>query len=147
MKSFTMSDRLKFRVFDIKYNQMYYKAQIGNVDPLDGENYTAHTLWITPDKVDYPCKPHWTHFDEHCDMIIMQSTGMKDKKRTLIYEGDLVRNIYDNIVYLVIWDKDTAGFRLKLNHSKRMILSCSEELVETIGNIYENPTLLENEEV
>lgn len=74
---------------------------------------------------------------------LMQSTGLKDKNGTEIYEGDIVKNIYDEI-YVVKWFD--AGFYLEERYNGGFDYS---ELhfgnnKEVIGNIYENPELLED---
>lgn len=81
---------------------------------------------------------------------ICQCTGLKDKNSNLIWENDIVRTIYDGIehIYQVIWDKSELDF--KATNGKEFYktnfeyLPCCEE-VEVIGNIFDNPELLESE--
>ncbi|MDS3910716.1 YopX family protein [Staphylococcus hominis] len=77
------------------------------------------------------------------NVVIMMSTRLKDKNGTEIYEGDIVKNIYDEI-YVVKWLD--AGFYLEERYNGGFDYS---ELhfgnnKEVIGNIYENPELLED---
>ncbi len=77
------------------------------------------------------------------NVVIMMSTRLKDKNGTEIYEGDIVKNIYDEI-YVVKWFD--AGFYLEERYNGGFDYS---ELhfgnnKEVIGNIYENPELLED---
>lgn len=77
------------------------------------------------------------------NVVIMMSTRLKDKNGTEIYEGDIVKNIYDEI-YVVKWFD--AGFHLEERYNGGFDYS---ELhfgnnKEVIGNIYENPELLED---
>ena len=89
-----------------------------------------------------------TTFSHSCTSMenfeLMQSTGLKDKNGTEIYEGDIVKNIYDEI-YVVKWfdadfhleEKYNGGFdyfELHFGNNK-----------EVIGNIYENQDLMEDE--
>lgn len=79
----------------------------------------------------------------HSSVELMQSTGLKDKNGTEIYEGDIVKNIYDEI-YVVKWFD--AGFYLEERYNGGFDYS---ELhfgnnKEVIGNIYETPELLED---
>ncbi|MGV9027470.1 YopX family protein [Lactococcus lactis] len=83
--------------------------------------------------------------------IIMQSTGLKDKNGVEIYEGDVIncRNSFRNPMtgsgslsinrdFKIIFENGefkAKGFDIRLKN----ILSYSE----VIGNIYENPELLE----
>lgn len=78
---------------------------------------------------------------------IGQYTGLKDKNGKEIYEGDIISNGYENC--LVVWVKEIAGFMLKLlikeyenkEWTNPMIDLKNDE--EVIGNIYDNPELLE----
>lgn len=82
---------------------------------------------------------------------ICQCTGLKDKNGKLIWENDIVRTIYDGIehIYQVIWDKSELDFKAtngkEFYKSNFEYLPCCEE-VEVIGNIFDNPELLESEE-
>ena len=74
---------------------------------------------------------------------LMQYTGLKDKNGVEIYEGDIVRLIYDNIehIYQIIFDKEELDFKAtngEKNYGKNFqYLGCCEE-IEIMGNIYEN---------
>ena len=88
------------------------------------------------------------------NVIIMQSTGLFDKSGKEIYEGDVVQfeDCYEASDFLYIntgiieWCQ--GGFHITNRHSVTMEdLLCEESLdVEIIGNIYENPELLEVKE-
>ncbi len=78
------------------------------------------------------------------DVILLQYTGLKDIKNKEIYEGDILKYLnykgYEEIIE-VWWDNDMAGF----NFGNRN-LSFIKNKLEIIGNIYENPELLEVEQ-
>lgn len=73
---------------------------------------------------------------EQENFIVMQYTGLKDKNRVEIYEGDIVVEGYKGKygTYEVKWDK--IGFNLGSEDGRDY---------EVIGSIYENPELLERE--
>ena len=80
--------------------------------------------------------------DGSIDRVVMMSTSLKDINGTEIYEGDIVKNEYAE-TYVVKWLD--AGFYLEERYNGGFDYS---ELhfgnnKEVIGNIYENPELLE----
>ena len=79
------------------------------------------------------------------DIILMQYTGLKDRSGTEIYEGDIVED--DSSRYQVMYHAD--GFYLHSTYDPDdMLLQLRHAytLSEVIGNIYENPELLEKRE-
>ncbi len=74
-------------------------------------------------------------FDWEVDTILMQFTSLKDKNETEIYEGDIIYHTTLNTYYIVEWIDKTHEFRL---HNKSQ-----QEYLEVIGNVHENPELLE----
>lgn len=78
---------------------------------------------------------------DHRKYPVMQYTGLKDKKGKEIYEGDILKhNLWDADV--VIWE--APCFRGK--NDERDVFLAHHQLNRTriIGNIYENPELLDN---
>ena len=82
--------------------------------------------------------------DGSIDRVVMMSTGLKDINDTEIYEGDIIKNSYDEI-YTVKWFD--AGFYLeeKYNGGFDYHELHFGDNKKVIGNIYENPELLEDE--
>ena len=65
-----------------------------------------------------------------------QCTGLKDKNGKLIFEGDIISRGEDRGV--IKYDDETASYYIRWKESETFIEDC-----EVIGNIYENPELLE----
>lgn len=83
---------------------------------------------------------------------VIQCTGMKDKNGRLIFEGDLLRftnSDNEQSIYKVFYDDVYAGYRIQemgLGGLDEMSnWEDSREYFEVIGNIHDNPELLEAE--
>ncbi|NIB76441.1 hypothetical protein E3V25_09780 [Streptococcus pseudopneumoniae] len=98
---------------------------------------------------------------EKSELILMQSTGLKDKNGVEIFEGDVVsRNSgMPSVVKFGKWIyEEDFGYKIKnigfhLNSSydddewfQAMDYEDIRKNYEVIGNIYENPELLEDKE-
>lgn len=140
-----MSRIIKFRAWDKGYKFMTNKVLVGNTDSKD-ENYTAHSVWIEPEFVDYECEPGWMNFDEHSNIILMQYTGLKDKNGLEIYEGDiLIGKNYDITkpkYFIGVVEYDWNRFVVKAKRFPQYDLNTT---LEVIGNIHQNQNLLESE--
>lgn len=131
-----MQDRFKFRYFNKYANKMVKPENWQNVDGI------------------YECIKQQVCFDEDIaplpydhignGLVFMQSTGLKDKNGKLIYEGDIIKDlIVPEHPYIVEWFK--GAFKLKSTVSNSY-LKFDTTQQEVIGNIYENPELLEGKQ-
>lgn len=79
------------------------------------------------------------------DVVVEQFTGLKDKNEREIFEGDII--CFCNSIYLeVIWDEDEARFDIENRDFRRgcyVFNKHSASEMEIVGNIHENPELLE----
>ena len=131
---------LKFRVWDSIDRQMFYDTtkELTSVRVIDGKIFVMRIGGFFNEGT-----PIWT---EEKSVIVMQYTGLKDKKGKEIFEGDIIKaREKDTKPYTapIIWGKvifqdDIAQFSVY-----QMPFYALQEL-EVIGNIYEHPSLLES---
>lgn len=122
--------QIKFRCWDIYNKEMLDVQELDYEDSYNGQPMVRTTMYN-----DY--------FDTE-DMILMQFTGLHDKNGKEIYEGDIVKYmaiadgeqtdkvIFDRGTFVVDYSEDYKQPINEINH-------CAE----VIGNLYENPELLE----
>ena len=112
-----MQDRFKFRCWD-DYNREMLDLQEQDTNPYNISDFAQHN--------------------------IMQCTGLKDKNGKLIYELDIVKiNDYNRPIEVRF-----KGLGFELYRSPDNLVGYHNdkyfpESIEVIGNIYENPELLE----
>lgn len=130
--------QIKFRAWDKSGDGMFANIHNG-IDFDDGSHYPFNQF-LNP------------FTDDSHDWVVMQSTGLKDKNGKEVYEGDIVLCERDErCPHEVIWAEDNGGTffggmpgfnlsGLKRNCGSGYAWSGDEEV---IGNIYENPELLQ----
>ena len=108
---------------------------------IQGVDHISYARWvdISNDKIRYEVIPE----------TVGQFTGLTDKNGKKIFEGDIVRfshEAYDeDFIGAVIFDECESGFILK-NGDGWVGFSYIGECYEVIGNIHDNPELLEKVE-
>lgn len=126
-----MNDRFRFRVWDIKNNR--------------------YAQFIYENFYEYLTMPN------RC--VVEQCTGLKDENGTLIYEGDIVECFYDHfdgnftekkVTGVVKWgvgewsvQNEKKGDWYFLSYANYEEKHLQSDSVKVIGNINENPELLE----
>lgn len=127
----------KFRAWDKTRNEMNYKIMVGNCDLSDG-NWTCPIIWIEE-------KKDWLHFDDDYECI-MQSTGLIDKNGKEVFVGDIIK-CTRGCLHEVYIEKEYGGTyfggmpAVYLKGLREGYAWTEHEKI--IGNIYENPELLE----
>lgn len=128
----------KFRAYDSSsYKRMYQpdEVMVGNGD-----------IWIIDED---SCDNEWI---VNNDLHLMQSTGVFDDECREIFEGDIlgVESDEGTLNVNVFWDEEHALFifESKQHNEKEALAELLEDNsypFEILGNIYENPELLEVE--
>lgn len=134
--------KIKFRAFEIDSKEMLLPSTDNNNGYFFSgfnEGYLKVATSLYSDDVDY---------------VLMQYTGLKDKNKVEIYEGDIISfakgvlSSREENRGSVIWDEKEYVIRNEhgyLNYpSKQAELWGWLKHIEVIGNIYENPELLSN---
>jgi len=136
-----MSRPIKFRAWDSNHQEMYTD------DLLVGEDGVLLTLDVLLVNESYAGASYLGVGYE--GFVIMQYTGLKDKNGTEIYEGDVVLEHTGEakpfIRWHVMWLESRYILRALNSDALDRYLSHNPEHMqpEVIGNIYENPNLLE----
>jgi hypothetical protein len=129
--------KIKFRVWDTRDKKMSVSFTLEEfANDQDGEMGNG----------DFSLK----NYCPESENILMQYTGIKDKNGKEIYDGDIVRSIQD-------WDHSIEQVSaVKQITPVEWMWGCYGNInialkyhknTEVIGNIYENPELLENENI
>jgi uncharacterized phage protein (TIGR01671 family) len=117
----------------IKSNWVY-----GGIFPQNGDGDFA---------IIYQQEPTIEKYPVYADTV-GQYTGLTDKNGTKIFEGDIVK--YGDTVHNVVFEQrnGTAYFGLVYSTLETLSFGYYQDLkqIEVIGNIYDNPELLGDEE-
>ena len=104
---------------------------------------------VVVEQEDVMCPPDYVFVD---NLVIMQSTGLKDKNGKEIFEGDVVRQVRtqpttENEVIIGVVTM-LEGAWLIMNDCEQLASDLWSETDENeiIGNIYENKDILEDKE-
>lgn len=117
-----MSREIKFRCWDKKEKKMIYSFPYDNL------------------KIE--------HFYLRCD--VLQYTGLKDKNGKEVWEGDIVKvqGVTREAIGEVVYNQKHGAFiysgeEITVGSNTISFVNHSSRFFEVIGNIYENPELLE----
>ena len=138
-----MSNRFKFRAWHREDRKMLVVVGVSygvNLDAGYAEVMGVDCAEVTDGR--------WKFAGDHDadEVILMQSTGLKDKNGVEIYEGDILfHKLQGKRVVYYPFNKYIASFGLEcVAHGFKGTLQDADRLYEVIGNINENPELLEN---
>ena len=134
---------IKFRIWDYEMQKMYYSTDDGVLITFDRIGLSIYLI---------------NEMRELSNFEIMQYTGRKDSQGIEIYDGDILDILvesYDfaeeftrnaNTKFYVEFDNEVSSFTIKsktVNHLYHGFDEVADENMKVIGNIYENPKLLE----
>ena len=109
-------------------------------------NYASKKVTYILERIGHPLNIRDGKFNdvEFNEIELMQYTGLKDEYGDEIYEGDIVT--LHNSRYKVIFNMEQARFVLRDDKFEMEIpfTNNNNERMEIIGNIYENPELIED---
>lgn len=135
-----MQDRFKFRLYDKAIGEMVYDVCVGFI-----KDSGKTDDWVCADT---SCGQITYRDDKLKDIVLMQCTGLKDKNGKLIYQEDIVRDTSTQTVYKVSHKK--CVFYLEneeyIGYFHELSQCFSISRLEVIGNIYDDPELLENKQ-
>ena len=136
-----LKDRFKFRLYDKAIGEMVYDVCVGFI-----KDSGKTDDWVCANT---SCGQITYRGDKLKDIVLMQCTGLKDKNGKLIYEGDIIKCSYDSefAIGVIEWDSEELQFALKIEDAFYSIRQKTKfDIIEILGNIYENPELLENKQ-
>ena len=136
-----MAREIKFRAWDKKDTRMIVHEQ--DFIPLKVTNIGVLRLDATSEE------EKWTIVSGD-RFELMQYTGLKDCRGKEIYEGDIVSTKYSDTNHVVKYfgyNFYADGFyNSAFDCPGDLFSECDDEDIEVIGNIYENPELLPQEQ-
>lgn len=142
---------IKFRVWIKDESKMIYlddKENDVEINFLNNITSNHETYWEVVTKVSDLRFAHMPQYFDSRDSenVLMQYTGLKDKNGKEIYEGDILNMTYHGSVSIVEPEiKSVVSFeRGTFIIENGFSLGKIGRSLEVIGNIYENPQLLES---
>ena len=81
------------------------------------------------------------------DVVLMQSTGLHDQNGVEIFQGDVVKIVYDGEPFtgVVVYDLEETDFKAtngNEDYGNNFQYLTVGESIEVIGNVHQNPELL-----
>ena len=122
---------IKFRAWLKEHKSMK------DVMEIDIDNQTIFYYWFGD---------HDGHFENFNKIDLMQYTGLEDKNNKEIYEGDIVKLRANHGIGVIKYSDEWGAFVVEYVKSKPLAvlgMHYYKEDIEILGNIYENPELME----
>ena len=158
-----MQREIKFRAWDKKRKK--FINELAQNAPHESHYGLSLTGKLVQFGISMDFQQYWEWEEKPDEVILMQYTGLEDKNRKEIYEGDIVEFFYatggsypnhtgEKIVASVFWgqrkceEQECGIYHTWLIKTKDNVLNFSslenfdKKWIKIIGNIYENPELL-----
>ena len=141
-----MSSPGKYRAWDEDCEVMYYSDAGWNKAHPESEDcifdfHKGHVVAFLrqtePGTIDEPPYDYGKHVD------VEQETGKHDGKHNDIYAGDILKSLSNNRALEVFWSEAQCAFMVRSSGNANLLADWNLDNFETIGNISENPELLE----
>lgn len=144
MVSCTAQDGGKHAAINITNNMREIKFRIWDKELKRYDSPNVHHLLKNDGIVSIVLNMDVQKISGNDRFIIQQYTGLKDKNGKEIYEGDIIAfgSTEQEDLFEVVWDEDDARFVLD-SYGGRGCWLIDVKDREIIGNIFENPELLE----
>jgi len=101
--------------------------------------------WVYFDLIDTSGRSNFT-LTEWAEMPKCQFTGLLDNNGNEIFEGDLLKIPEDNVIGMVVYEEEMAGFFAQIKSFDETLSARIDHteirMIEIMGNIYENPDLI-----
>jgi len=123
-----MNREIKFRVWNKKTNNWVEGCGRSDIPSCDGVNLFGETILMGEFMID-------VSLEDLNECVALQATGLKDKNRKDIFEGDIVISDEEPGSFEIKWNVDAASFDVGDEPWPNAELT-------VIGNIFQNPELL-----
>lgn len=122
----------KFRAWDKKHNEMI------RVVSINFDEKFVRGLTVVESNLDMESSYNFE------DVELLQSTGIKDKNGVEIFEGDIAKDINEELGYIAFLKQEMGYVIVYKNRDRRLghRNGIDDFHLKTIGNIYEHPHLL-----
>lgn len=133
---------IKFRMWSKEYRRMFGMTYLEAMYSVGARLAKQHVPGVAESEVAMPETGISLPFQD--DAVLMQYSGLPDKSGKEIYEGDIWKASENGIDSIGVVEYYGCSFRVRYNFVSEL-LGRAVRYGEVIGNIYEHPHLLEEQ--